>query len=447
MSARTFVIFWGLCLVTTVAAADPAALFPFVLPWDDASPGITDLSGWLPKPAGKFGPVHVGRDGHLYTGDRRLRLNGVDLAFSAAFPTHHQADKVAARLAKFGNNIVRFHIMDMQRFPNGLLAQDAKDTRTFDPEAFDRLDYFTAQLIRHGVYLYLCTLNYRPFNAADGLPPAIEQFGAPFQGRHVVGFFDPTEIKLQQEYDRKMLLHRNAYTGKTYAADPAVAMVEINNENGLLHAWLGGTFDGLPEVFQTELRGKWNEWLKGRYATTDRLRRAWGEGAEPLGDELLNNADFAHGQDGWTLELHPPAAASANVTDEAPTGLRGARSVCVGVQKIGTEPWHVRFEQFGLKLRAEQGYTATWWAKAESPSILRVSLAMGRRLADPRSRKRRQARHHVAGIPLGGASGHRRGECPAGVRPANADRADLAGRHQSASRWRDWPARRSDIAR
>ena len=173
---------WGLCLATAVTAAEPAPLFPFVLPWDDASPGITDLSGWLPKPAGKFGPVHVGPDGHLSTGDRRLRLNGVDLAFSAAFPTHDQADKVAARLAKFGNNIVRFHIMDMQRFPNGLLAQDAKDTRTFDPEALDRLDYFTAQLIQHGVYIYLCTLNYRPFNAADGLPPAIEQFGARLSG-------------------------------------------------------------------------------------------------------------------------------------------------------------------------------------------------------------------------------------------------------------------------
>ncbi|MGD0040737.1 MAG: hypothetical protein ABSE84_10050, partial [Isosphaeraceae bacterium] len=81
MSKRTFITLFGLCLVTAVAAAEPAPLFPFVLPWDDASPGITDLSGWLPKPAGKFGPVRVGPDGHLYTGRRRLRLNGVDLAF------------------------------------------------------------------------------------------------------------------------------------------------------------------------------------------------------------------------------------------------------------------------------------------------------------------------------------------------------------------------------
>jgi len=37
----------------------------------------------------------------------------------------------------------------------------------------------------------------------------------------------------------------------------------------------------------------------------------------------------------------------------------------------------VRFEQFGLKLQPKQGYTATWWARAEKPVALRVSLAMG----------------------------------------------------------------------
>jgi hypothetical protein len=80
MSERTLMTLWGLGLTTAMPAAEPAPLFPFVLPWDDASPGITDLSGWLPKPARKFGPVRVGPDGHLYTGDRRLRPTGVDLA-------------------------------------------------------------------------------------------------------------------------------------------------------------------------------------------------------------------------------------------------------------------------------------------------------------------------------------------------------------------------------
>jgi ribose transport system permease protein len=85
----------------------------------------------------------------------------------------------------------------------------------------------------------------------------------------------------------------------------------------------------------------------------------------------------ARGQDAWMLELHKPAAATASVTGDAPANLRGVRSVCVDLRMIGTEAWHVRFEQFGVKLRPDQSYTATWWAKADVPGELRVGLAMG----------------------------------------------------------------------
>ena len=46
-------------------------------------------------------------------------------------------------------------------------------------EALDRLDYFTDQLNRNGIYVNLCLLNYRPLCAADGLPKEIEQAVVP----------------------------------------------------------------------------------------------------------------------------------------------------------------------------------------------------------------------------------------------------------------------------
>ncbi|MFA0771353.1 MAG: hypothetical protein REDVDVYQ_001875, partial [Candidatus Fervidibacter sp.] len=61
--------FWWLMLGTvamsvslggwwTMQKAQPQAdekgdLFPFVLPWDDATPSVTNISHWLHKPAGK----------------------------------------------------------------------------------------------------------------------------------------------------------------------------------------------------------------------------------------------------------------------------------------------------------------------------------------------------------------------------------------------------------
>ena len=354
---------------------DPStSLFPFVLPWDDAAPGVTDLSGWLKKPAGQFGPVHAGADGHLCTGAERIRFFGVDLAFSANFPTPAEARKISARMAKFGVNIVRFHIMDMKRFPEGILARDAAGTRELDAEALARLDYFTAELKSRGIYTYLCLLNYRPFGAADGLPKEIEDLGAPFQDRHVVGFYDHRMLELQKEYARKLLSHRNAQTGMTYAEDPAVAFVEINNENGLIHAWLGEQVDRLPEVLKRDLHEQWNDWLGRRYGRTASLAQAWGAAEQALGEELLANADFSHGVEHWLLERHPGAEATVTPGEQAPAALGGAKSACIAVTKAGAESWHVRFEQGGIKMTAESAYTLSFWAKAERPGAMSVSV-------------------------------------------------------------------------
>jgi hypothetical protein len=87
----------------------------------------------------------------------------------------------------------------------------------------------------------------RPFNAADGFPPEIEKLD--WKDRHIIGFFNQKQIELQKEYARKLLTHRNPYTKLTYTEDPVVAFAEINNEQGLIHSWLGDNVDNLPEVF------------------------------------------------------------------------------------------------------------------------------------------------------------------------------------------------------
>ncbi len=256
-------------------------MFPFVLPWNDAAPSVTDLSGWLDAPAGSRGFIQAERDGHLYAGRQRVRFFGVNFCFGANFPSHDDAEKIAARLAKFGVNIVRFHHMDMQPFPNGIRAHDSKSTRELDPEALDRLDHFIAALKRHGTYANLNLLVLRPFNAADGLPAEIEKLE--LKERASVGFFYEPILELQKEYARKLLTHRNVVTGLAYTEDPVVAFVEINNENGLLHSWLGGQLENLPEVFARDLRRQWNEWLRGRYSSTEKLQAVWGGNGERPG--------------------------------------------------------------------------------------------------------------------------------------------------------------------
>jgi hypothetical protein len=359
----------------SVQAAGPPALFPFVLPWDDAAPGATDLSGGLSKPAGKAGRVRVG-GGHLYVGSRRMRFFGVNLCFEGDLPRKQDAGKIAARMAKFGINVVRFHHMDMFPFPQGIRARGGQGTADLDAEALDRLDYLIARLQEHGIYANLNLLVSRPFDRGDGLPAEIERLD--WKDRHVVGFFDQCAVRTQQQYARNLLTHRNPYTDRTYAEDPGVAFVEINNENGLFHAWLSGQVDRLPEGFRNDLRRRWNDWLEQRYGTAEKLRKAWAVGEEPLGKEMLTNGDFTQGMAFWTLERHDGAQATAAVVDDLPAGVRGGKAVQLKVARPGGEAWHVQLIQRGFGVRKGRSYTLSFWARADRPLYLSAGVMQAR---------------------------------------------------------------------
>ena len=266
-------------------------------------------------------------------------------------------------MAKFGINAVRFHHMDMRTFPNGIRSDKSGDTRALSPEALDRLDYLIAQLKSHGIYTNLNLLVSRPFNSVDGLPEAIDELA--WKDTHIVGFFNDRSQELQEEYARKLLTHWNPYTESTYVDDPSVAIVEINNENGLIHSWLGGKVDVLPEAFRKELRAQWNTWLRRRYDGDDALHAAWGVEAEPVGDELVANSDFSHGALGWNVERHGTAEANVDVD---------AGALRVTVTQTSSQGWHAQVNQGGISLDADRPYTLTVRARSDVETAASVAI-------------------------------------------------------------------------
>jgi hypothetical protein len=335
----------------SIPPTEPAGLFPFTLPWNDASPGLTNLSAWLEKPAGKSGFI-VAKDGHLQAGGRRIRLLGVNLVFGACFPTHEAADQIAPRMARFGINCVRFHHMDTSASPNGLLKEDR---RTLDPAQLDRLDYLISRLKANGIY---SDLNLHVGRNFPGLPTVDRlDFDKGLDN------FVPQMIQAQRDFARDLLTHLNPYTGNRYADEPAVALIEISNEDGLIGEWLRGNLDALPPVYERELAAQWNDWLKARYADAAALRAAWNAGEQPLSDaELLSNADFANGADRWILEQHDGARATATGAKDGPAGAPEMR---IAVQQAGQDNWHVQFGQPRLKLQAGTAYTFSFMARSE----------------------------------------------------------------------------------
>jgi hypothetical protein len=343
-------------------------LQPFVLPWNDASTGPSDVRTFLDPQLGVLSPIRVGADGHFYAGAQRTRLLGVNLTFAACFPDHAAAVALAGRLAKFGVNAVRFHHMDWQQFPDGLQQRRARGdrspptSRNLDSEAIDRLDYLIDQLARQGIYADVNLLVSRQFVAGDGLPPQIEQLG--WKDRHVVAMFDRHMIELQKEYAKNLLGHVNPYRAQTLAHDPAVAIVEINNENGLVHAWQDRVLDHLPEVFAAELRRQWNAWLAGQYGSTDKLRQAWGARREPLGAEVLT---IFPAPGAWNLEQHAGAQARRSIDS---LGDAGAAAWRIDVTRAGTQSWLVQMCHPALAVKRGGLYTFSFRAKADSPCTI-----------------------------------------------------------------------------
>ena len=244
----------------------------------------------------------------------------------------------------------------------------------------DRLDYLIAQFKKNGVYVNINLHVSRTFTEADGFPASVSQIPFSFDKR--VDEFDRTMIARQKEYARDLLTHVNPYTKLAYTRDPAVAVVEINNENSLVgDPWgtLGADLDTLPEPFRGELTGMWNAWLARKYGTDAKLKAAWMAGVTPIGPAMLTQAsewsyehqgsaqaEFAPAPEG---NPHPDGVFDGPVMAAAPP-IKGDITAVDGVD------WHVQAHVTGLNLRNGDTYTVRFQAKADRARILPIAASL-----------------------------------------------------------------------
>lgn len=269
-----------------VCAKEGDTWFPFVISYggEDNASSVAHL---LDAPAGKYGFVRA-QGGAFVTDKGPIRFNGTNLTGPANFPDHATADRLAARLARLGINCARLHFMDtwyqnfMDERKQGILADDTKTQRKLSPEQLDKLDYLIDALKKVGVYVNMNLHVGRTLDGRDGVPD-----GSPWANK-TVGQFMPRMVELQKEYARDLLTHVNRYTGNAYINEPAVAMIEISNEDqGLvLFGGNGDKIRSLAKPFQEELERQWNEWLHGKYPTPEAIRGSWMKDSDTLGAEL-----------------------------------------------------------------------------------------------------------------------------------------------------------------
>ncbi len=249
--------------------------FSFEFPGDDTNRDSIDLSRFLDAPAGKHGFVTVQPDGHFYfENGQRARFFGTNLGGAQVAPPKEVSRVLADRLAKYGANMIRLHSID--GMSTRVVDYGRGDSRHFDAEVLDRMDYLIAQLKRQGIYVYLDLLDYRMFRTKDGVKFGDElthNWAGSMKGASI---FDPRMIELQKDYATKLLTHRNPYTGLRYLDDPAIALLEITNENSVFYFLLNAELS--HPYYREQLRLRWNTWLARRYTRRQQWVKAWTDG-------------------------------------------------------------------------------------------------------------------------------------------------------------------------
>lgn len=271
-------------IVSARVIPDPTKeLVPFSLIWEKSKDSKLNLSFLLEKPAGEDGFIKVNGAHFVKPSGERFKMWGVNFTGGACFPEKKDASLIADYLARFGINSVRFHYMDAaitQVYSNwkpdqSLIDYSQNTTRKLFPEQLDKLDFLISELKKVGIYSDINLNVGRTFKKDDGIPDY------ELVGIKAVTLFDDHIIELQKEYAKQLLTHVNPYTGNAYINEPAIALVEIVNENSLVDAWFYGRLQGkritptndtwvdISPYQSKELTKKYNKWLKDNTSASE----------------------------------------------------------------------------------------------------------------------------------------------------------------------------------
>ena len=241
-------------------------------------------------PAGKFGRV-VAKGGHFEF--ERLpgvpqRFFGVNLCSGANFPDHDMAVMLAERLSAIGYNAVRIHHHEA-----GLVGAKSCGVATeLNPESADRLDFLVSELFKRGVYIESDLYITRGMTWKD---LGFDRSGRPADSRVETGLLTllhPPVFAKWCAFAKSWLSHRNPYTGRTWAEEPAWIGVSLVNEG--FHVFPGGELRKL-EPFQSA----WHRWIAARRAADPKCY-------PELGDHIGSYPSFGY-QDMLTTHTVPQA--------------------------------------------------------------------------------------------------------------------------------------------
>ena len=264
-----------------------APMFPFQ-PTHNSPDNITNVRTWAgvdDRPAGIDGFIRADGDRFVDANGMQMRFIGTQCGMTGCFPSHEQADKLAKEFARYGINIVRMHYVSHRNPKNGYPVLDS----FIEPVQLEKFDYFISKLKENGIYVYFQLNIARKFGTVNGI---VNAWRLP-KYKNGVDNVNPRMIELQKMFHRDILEHVNPYTGVAYKDETCISMMEIANENSIIHSWFSPkhNFTALVEPYKSEIVQKWNAYLVRKYGNTENLKKAWVVKTPEGGKRLLTDAD------------------------------------------------------------------------------------------------------------------------------------------------------------
>ncbi|MGC4070636.1 MAG: hypothetical protein QM784_39390 [Polyangiaceae bacterium] len=231
-------------------------------------PSLIDLRGLNETHAGDNGRLVATAEGHIVSSDskRPFRFWGVNANHEVLSLPNRLMDRYASWLASMGVNLLRLH--------GPFFVKDS--VREFDEKKLAGLRRLHAALKRQGIYLGLSI--YFPLWTNLEKDPEYSAFGAraPFG----LYFYRDEFAEIVAGHYRRIL---SAHTTeeRTFAEDPALAYVELVNEDTTLF-WTFSVKD-LPEGERRYLEERFAAFVAARHGSLEAALEHW-KGANLSGD-------------------------------------------------------------------------------------------------------------------------------------------------------------------
>ena len=257
----------------------PASGWSFSYPGDKfTDDAMLDLRCLNEKVAGENGFIQLSADGNSFQTEngkpvRFWSINGGDGTKSMS-----DADlaKFARFLAKMGVNMIRYH---------GSINPTGANINDVDKADVTAIWRMVAAMKKEGIYSTIS-----PFWAHNGHmgEPALSGWG--IQGYTAkedlwgVMYFSDTLKTAYKKWVKYLYTEKNPFTGIALKDDPAVALIQVKNEDGVF--WW--TISAMKEGFMYIVRQKYYKWAVAKYGSAAAVKTAWSNASDVKDNWIAN---------------------------------------------------------------------------------------------------------------------------------------------------------------